>query len=55
MGSFAGDVATVNFFWNNNLGQLGNRKTRFKVHSTDDVDYAIGLIRQSYEKSLIRS
>jgi predicted transport protein len=35
-----------------NVGHWATGDTRFKVYSTDEVPYAIGLIKQAYEKSL---
>ena len=35
-----------------NIGHWATGKTRFKVHSSDEVGYAIGLIKQAYEKNL---
>jgi predicted transport protein len=35
-----------------NIGHWATGDTRFKVRSPDEVAYAIGLIKQSYEKSL---
>lgn len=36
------------------VGHWGTGKTRFKVESVDEVQYAMSLIRQSYERSLHR-
>lgn len=35
-----------------NVGHWGTGETRFKVHSVDEVPYAVGLIKQAYEKNL---
>ena len=35
-----------------NVGHWATGKTRFKVNSNDEVAYALGLIKQSYEKNL---
>ena len=35
-----------------NIGHWATGETRFKVYSVDEVPYAVGLIKQAYEKSL---